>query len=312
MRPYRPSGAMPGGSLWLLLIVALVSGLVLGGIMWAIDKYASFYLVFVFPLAGGAIAGGILALVIKSTKMQNPTMAVVVGLMAGVVMYGAYHGAFYYITFRNDYIRSEYSASYPGKTPTEAQLDDFMNEGLMYRVQDTGFVGYLKYTASNGFSITSTTGSSSSSDLEIKDTGAFIYWGVEILLASIVAAVIARNAAKEPFDEATNTWFDSRHQVVALAPNKSRKALLRALQEGQFQEAGAMLTQQQIKYPRIEVWTRRSSNPAAPDVMLLLKIVQRNKRANNLKSGMVSVSELDTILKAVDTEAMSNPVVSNL
>jgi hypothetical protein len=312
MRTYRPSGAMPGSSFWLLLILAVVSGVVVGGILWAVDNYLSFYLVFAFPLLGGAIAGGILARVIKSTKMQNPMMAALMGIIAGVVMYGVYHGAFYYISFRNDFIRSLYSEDYPGKTPTEAQLDEYMNDGLMNVVQDTGFVGYLKFTASLGFTITRTTGSSSGTGIEIKDTGAFVYWGVEILLAALTAAALARNAAKEPFDTDANVWFDSHPQVLAIASNKSRKALLRALQEGSFQAAGGLLTQQELKYPRLEIWTRRSPNTVAQEVMLLVKQVQRNKRANNVKSGMVSVSELNIMLKAVDAAVAPNPVVSDL
>lgn len=312
MHAYRPSGAMPGSSFWLLLVLAVVSGIVVGGILWAVDHYLSFYLVFAFPLLAGAIAGGVLVQAIKSTRMQNPMMAALIGIVAGVVMYGTYHGAFYYISFRNDFIRSLYSEDYPGKSPTDTQLDEYMNTGLMRLVQDTGLIGYLKYTASLGFTITRTSGSSTSTGIEIKDTGAYIYWAVEVLLASLTAGALARNAAKDPFDENANAWFETRQQVVAVAPKKSRKALLRALKEGNFRSAGGMLTQQQIKYPRIEIWTRRSPDATAQEVMLLVKLVQRNKRANNIKSGMVSVSELDTMLKAVDVAAIPNPVVSEV
>ncbi|MBZ0277780.1 MAG: hypothetical protein K8I60_16660 [Anaerolineae bacterium] len=311
MRSYRPSGSISAGGFLLMLIIGVIVAAIVGGILWAVDSYLHLYLVFAFPLFAGAIVGAVLVQIVKTTKTQSPIMAGLIGIIAGVVMYGAYHGASYYITFRGD-LRTTYTEQNRGKPPTDEQLDQFINLGLMDVVGDSGFVGYLKLAAEVGFTITRTTSSSSSSGIEIKDTWAFVYWAAEVVLAGLTAGGMAWGAASQPFDENTNAWFSSTPEVVAIASNKNRKQLLRALKDGDFQGAGALLTREQIKYPRVEVWTRRSPDAAAQDVLLVLKVVQRNKRANNLKEGMVSVSELNTMLKAIDVPPTPSPVISNL
>jgi hypothetical protein len=308
MHSYRPSGVISGGGLLLLLILAILSGLIFGAILWAVDSYLHLYLVIAFPILGGALAGGVLTRAVKSAKIRSPLMAGLMGIVAGIIMYGVYHFASYYVTFRND-VRSIYEENHPNDTFTDAEFDDYLNVVLQREVGDTGFVGYLKFAADTGFSITRTSATSNESGLEIQGNVAFAYWGVEILLAALVAAILPWNAAKEPFDETSNQWYGGP-TVIALSSTKSRKALLRALKDGSFEDAGRLLTKQQMKYPRLELWTRRSPSSPAEDVMLLVKVVQRNKRANNVSSGMVSASELDTLAKAIDTTTAPNPVVS--
>ena len=56
MRKYRASNRVPFVGFLLLLLIAVLGGAVLGGILWAVDDLAHFYLVIVFPLFAGAIA----------------------------------------------------------------------------------------------------------------------------------------------------------------------------------------------------------------------------------------------------------------
>ncbi len=308
MRSYRPSGAVPGGAFFRLLIIAILSGLILGAILWAVDNYIHFYLVLLFPLVGGGIAGGALAAGVRGGKVRSPLVAGLMGLLAGLIMFGVYHGANYYVTFRSQL--RDLIVERTNQTPTDEDLNAL--EGLLYQdsnIQETGFIGYLKFAADAGFTITSTGSTSSSSPMEIKGTIAFVYWGIEILLACLIAAGLAWSAAKEPFDENTNQWYGPP-MVLAQGTTKSRKALIRALKDGSFREAGALLTKQPLKYPHIEVWVRRSPDSAAEDVLLMIKHLQRPGRPSNIKSGMISANELSTMMQAVDAAVDANPVVS--
>jgi hypothetical protein len=309
MRAYQPSGVISGGGFLLLLLLAVLAGVVVGAVLWAVDNYVHFYLVIAFPILAGAIAGGLLIRAVKSSKIRNPLMAGLAGIIAGLIMYGVYHYASYYISFRNDFIRPTYIENNPGSTPTDTQLDQFMNDGLMRAVQDTGFIGYIKYTAKIGFTITRTGSTSSETPIELKDNVAYGYWVLEILIAAGVAAVLAANAAREPFDETANTWYGGP-TVFAIASTKSRKQLMRALKDGNFQEAGGLMTKEQIKYPRIEIWTRRSPESTDQDVLLIVNHMQRSNRPNRIKQGMVSRADLDALNRAIGQVSPANPVVS--
>lgn len=297
MRTYRPSGAISGGGFIALLIVAILSGLVLGGILWAVDNLAHFYLVLLFPLVAGAVAGGILGWVVTSAKVRNAFVAFVCGIIAGLIMFGMYHVATYYITFRGE-VRDALAEQ--GNAPADdAELDAFIDVVLKSEVNDTGFVGYLRYAASQGITVTNFGRSSSSTPLELKGDIVWGYWAFEILIAAGMAAFIARRAAREPFDENANEWYSPATQVFALADKKSKKALLNALKEGSFSQAGSLLTRDDLKYPRFELHLRQSPDPASQDVLLSVQQVQRKGRPAEIKRGLVTRAELEMMDKGL-------------
>ncbi len=297
MRKYRPSNHTPIGSLILLLLLGIISAGALGGILWAVDNYLSFYLVIAFPLLAGAIAGGLLVLGVRSGKVRSPLIAALIGLLTGVLIFGVYHFATYYVTFRGA-VRDVYVQDI-GEAPSEAELDKYINTGLQRNTDDTGFSGYLKFAAQQGLTISKST---SSSDIDLKDEWVFVYWGAEILLAGIIAAVLASGEAKQPFDEDTNAWYGAP-TTLALATLKARKALDKALKEGDYQTAGSLLTVNNIRYPRNEVMLRRSpaasGSLAQQDVYLSVNFVQRKGRSVVKKAGLISASELDLIKRSI-------------
>ncbi|MEO8397266.1 MAG: hypothetical protein ABI700_29995, partial [Chloroflexota bacterium] len=174
MRKYRPSNHTPIGSLILLLLLGIISAGALGGILWAVDNYLHFYLVVAFPLLAGGIAGGLLVLGVRSGKVRSPLIAALIGLLTGVLIFGVYHFATYYITFRGA-VRDVYVQDI-GKAPSDAELEKYINTGLQRNTDDTGFIGYLKFAAQEGLTITNSTSvsSSSSSDIDLKDQWAFV------------------------------------------------------------------------------------------------------------------------------------------
>ncbi len=96
MRKYQPSNRVPFGSFILLALLAIVGSAVVGGILWALDAYAHFYLVIVYPLIAGGIVGGVLVLGVRVGKVRSPFIAMLIGLVCGVLIYGVYHYASYY------------------------------------------------------------------------------------------------------------------------------------------------------------------------------------------------------------------------
>jgi len=305
MQKYRASGRMSFGGFILLLVLAIISAAALGGLMFAIDNYVHFYLVLMFPMFAGAIAGGLLTRGVYSAKVRSPIVAGIVGLLCGVLMYGVFHAASYYVGFRNS-VRDNY-AEQSGKTLSDADLDKFINTNLQKEVGDTGILGYLKYSAQEGLSITDTSPATRTTPVELKGNVVWGYWGLEILLAGLFAAFIAGRAAGEPFDEDANEWYGPA-VLFATTTAKSRKDLVNALKDGNFQQAGMLLSQQDIKYPRIDLNIRRSKNGgSSQDTFIQLAYRQRSNRSNTIRTGVVSSSEFESIKRGM-AQAPSNPV----
>jgi hypothetical protein len=306
MRKYRASNHTPFGSFLLLLILGILSAVAVGGILWAVDNYLHFYLVVAFPLFAGLIAGGLLVLGVRSGKVRSPFLAGLIGLVTGVLIFGVYHYATYYVTFRND-ARAIYIKNV-GETPTDQELDQAIDVLFLDKkdgVGATGFIGYLKFTARIGLTITnstSVTSTDTSTDINLKDQWAFVYWGAELLLAGIIAAIVAAREAGQPFDEDANAWY-GKPTVLAAATLKARKPLDKALNDGDYQTAGGLLTVQNIRYPRNEVLLRRS--PAATgsmvqqDIYLTVNYCQRKGRSVVKKAGLISPSELDLMKRTI-------------
>lgn len=295
MRPYRASNKAPFGSLFLLLIVALVVGAILGGILFAVEHFTSFYLVLLFPLLAGAMAGAALRVVVTASKVRSPFVAAFFGLVAGLVILLTYHAASYYIGFRGD-IR-EMLVEQGEENITDADLDTFIDLNLKREYGEGGFMGFLRLAADEGFSITRTV-SSSSSGIDLQGDLVWGYWAFELLIAMITAAAIAWRAAKQPFDENSGHWYKEA-EMVGRASHKVRKELVNAFKDGRYPEAGRMLTRGDTKYPLVEVTTRRSPDAGAQDIYVTLNYFQRQGRGNAIKTGLISASELDMLVKAM-------------
>ncbi len=304
MQKYRASNRMSFGGFILLLVLAIISAAALGGVLFAVDYYLHFYLVLVFPMFAGAIAGGLLVRGVYSSKVRSPLVAGIVGLLCGVLMFGVYHAASYYVGFRTE-MRAAYVEN-AGKEPTDVQFNTELDALLQDEVGDVGIVGYLKLTAREGMSITRTA-SSSSTAIDLKDELVWIYWGVEILLAGLFAAFIAGRAAGEPFNEDSEEWYGPAIRFAS-ATGKSRKDLMNALKDGNFQQAGMLLTTQDIKYPRLDINVRRSKDGgSSQDTFVQVMYSQRRGRSNGIKSGMVSSSEFESIQRGM-SQAPSAPM----
>jgi hypothetical protein len=302
MRPYRASNRAPFGSILMLLIIALVVGAILGGILFAIEYFTSFYLVLMFPLLAGFLAGGALALGVNSGKVRSPLLAILFGLIAGVVILTTYHVASYYIDFRGD-VRTELGKQ--GEPPTEAELDQFIDQRLTREYGEGGIMGYLRLVADEGFTITRTA-SVSANPIELQGDAVWIYWGVEMLVAAIAAAVAARGAAVQPFDEKSEQWYEPA-VLIGKASKKVRKELVNAFKEGRYSDAGRLMTRGDIKYPALEVTVRRSPGDPSSDLYTALNFAQRQGRSSPIKTGLLSPMDMDAVMKGMSAAEQQAP-----
>jgi hypothetical protein len=297
MRPFRASNQAPFGSVILMLIVAIVVGAIVGGILWAIEHFTSFYLVFAFPIFAGFIAGGALSVVIRSGKVRSPLIAGLCGIIAGVVMYGVYHYATYYVSYPEDWRQFLIDEGYTPADDTE--LRQIIADWQLEQYGSTGFIPYMNEAAEIGFSISRATGSSSSSGIDIQGNIAWVYWGVEILIAAAIAAFTAGKQAGEPFDEETGQWYGPVESIGRVSL-KARKELNNALKNGDYNTAGRMLSTGQIKGNVLDVGVRRSPDTAAQDIILVVR-QQSGRNMNEVQRGVITPFDLQQIERGIDT-----------
>ncbi len=311
MQNYRASNRVPFASFILLLLVGVIVAVGAGMLLWAAENVLNIYLIVAFPIIAAAIVGGALALVVRSGKVRSPFVAALFGLLAGALMYATYHFATYYITFRGT-MREAYIEN-SGRTPTDEQLDRELNELMEDEVGASGFLGYLQIAAQEGFSITrSFSSSSSGSGIELQGTGVWVYWGAELLVIVLITVLMARRPATEPFDEDDNVWYGAP-QLVGIASSKARKPLIEALENGDFQGAGTMLTMESLKHPRTELMIRRSpvENGLPQDIYVSVNQTQRNGRGTAAKTGIISPTEFDWIMRAMRGDTASGRAPSS-
>jgi hypothetical protein len=185
----KSGGAVAG--IVVLLPIAIAAAVGIGLLLWAIERYLSIYLVGAFPLFAGAIAGAVIGFIASVFRIRLPVSLVIVALLAGLVMMATYHLASYYLTFREE--GRTILTDEMGKAPTDAEIDSFVDAVLQQEVNATGFIGFMQLQAKEGFTISRATSSSSDSGLKLEGNVAWGYWVLEIILAGVMGASVARN-----------------------------------------------------------------------------------------------------------------------
>jgi hypothetical protein len=294
MREYRPSGLIPLTGIVLLAAAALIGGVGLGLIVHFVAR--QIYLIILFPIFLGLAAGFIVAVAAQAGKVRAPLIAGLFGVILVAILYGVYWYADYYLLFRGD-LRDEIEQSFGEITDEEYQ--QFEDTALDVETGSKGFVGYIKLTAQEGITLTRAT-SSSDSGLTLKDMIAYIYWAVEFLIMAYLGFIGAYRSGQQPFSEETGQWFGKPTYVGTLNP-VSIPALVEHLQQGQLEQAGALLSPIASQPPRYDIVVYDTGAPGA-DVMLALQALTVNRsnvEAKDRQRWMLPQAEFERLKRGI-------------
>lgn len=278
MKRYRASNRVPFGGLLLLLIGAVFTAALLGGLLFAVSHLI--YLIVLFPLIAGFIGGAIMAAIVRAGKVRSPVIAGFFGLLAGVGIIGIYNFAQYYIDFRNEARSAIVEDS--GDDITQQEIDEIIDFVLEDEVGDTGFIGYLKFSAREG-----TTISRGSSDLTLDETATWIYWGAELVVVALIVAGLAFSAARQPFNEEAGEWYPEA-RIMGSVPWNNRKDFLKMLKSGDTLQAMKLISLEAPKPPRLDVLVQQTPSAPQTDVILVVRDVKLNRR-NEITSDVLKV-----------------------
>ncbi|MEO0803687.1 MAG: hypothetical protein AAFY57_15605 [Cyanobacteria bacterium J06642_2] len=269
MEIYKPSNVVPtSGYVWCLL-TALVTGGVVGGTISLIGTF--FYLIILFPLGMGVLGAGATQLAIKSGKVRNPRSALVFGVLTGASIYGSMH-LIDYVRFQRQ-VANEFREFYAAELEreiaqnerTEEQvLRDATESLLLEQTGQTGFLGYLKYFAQQGMSLSS----GGSGGLPVGGVFMWVYWGLELGVVLGISGLGGLGAAREPFNEKKNEWYGTPTRVGNV-PDEVSQQFIELLDKDNYADAGKLVTlSESISVPSIEVYLHQASDDWMDDSIL--------------------------------------------
>ena len=256
---------VPLFGLILLIFVSVAGAVAIGAITAAIERYLHFYLILVFALIEGLLAGGVVVLAMRVGKVRSKFVAVIFGILAGLITYGTYWYGDYYL-FKQQ-VANDRSGS------SRQQSDELVDTIFKTETGQPGVVGFLMYQAKEGFGITSSSYAGSSArttDLTLQGTTAYGYYAVELLAICLIAAAAAFRAAGTPFCERDNRFFTTK--LVGRIPKDSADQFMTMARVGDWRGASMLLekSKSKMRYPYLEIQAQRcpacNTNPVPVSV----------------------------------------------
>lgn len=186
--PYRPEGGMSLTRLPLFLGFVGLGGAGLGALASALGQVC--YLVLIYPLALGLALAALTVLLGHFCHVRSPLVAGLVALGGGLLALLAMHTL--------DYRRTLKLAE-----STPLQLPEDMSRRLEV---SAGFLDYLDAVASKGLTISGR----ETGGINLGYTGTYFYWGLEVLLVTVIAAIGGATGARAPFCSCCWHWKKER------------------------------------------------------------------------------------------------------
>lgn len=208
-RPYRPSGKSEPGAVPVLFLVCALAGLLVGVVEGLVAHYLISLLI-LFPLALGLAVGAVAGWRVAAGKIRAPAIAAVAALCGGLV------GQLTVDRMEYEFFRFEAAAKIQAREP-QADAEAVIQAYLVQETGNGGWVGFMQLQAQNGISLKRGGGKG----LKLTGIGCYVLWGIELLLAAGVAALMASSRAREPFCEHCRRWYDLDESLAAGSPDKA-------------------------------------------------------------------------------------------
>lgn len=294
MRTYRSSNKVSLIGIPLMLIAALLTGAIIGGLAFFISYQFNFYLICIFPLVMGLLGGAFMLGAARLGKVRNGFIALLFGLLAGVAIIGVYRGAEYYIAYVHDGAMRQAARENRDATDQEVLLQSIPIGLQDMNVDD--FVDFNQRLARAGTSITYR-----GNNIELDENMTWVLWIVEWLLILGGCVVLTYGAAIEPFDERRNRWY-GKGEWFANVPYNKKKEFMSLMKDGNFQAAGALMTMGTLPLPYVTIDLEGNDTDADSDWLFKISDVRQGRNGAErtlVTNGLVSQQELQALSNAI-------------
>jgi hypothetical protein len=286
----RGTGGFSIIGLPIALIIGAIGAVAIGVALFYSGKVI--YLIFVSVILAAALAGSVAVIAVAVGKIRNNLVAFILGALIGLTMYGTYRVAEYldFLQVSKDEIRAG-DSSY-----SDADMDRVIEFVLRSETGDAGFIGFTKYMAQEGFSVTRAT-SSSSTGIDIKDGLAWGYWGLEVLIVVFTGGLMAITKSKMPYCTEESRWLKYKISGEVIQPNLDY--FMGAFKNNDLRAAAQMLQPMNNKSPLPKLLLEVGRcNDQTPDGIVKITLVSKN--AKNQTSSQVlfdgDVSQVNQLL----------------
>ncbi len=300
MKKHKPSNKIADSGLAWLSGSSLLGGAVIGGIAQFIAQYI--YLIILFPLGMGLLGGGVMTFAIRKGKVRNPLIAAGFGMLTGLSICGSMHGLGY-VQFKQSATEQIVKEVGPVRSKQSDQIIDIF---LKEETGSSGFWGYLKYSAQEGVTISPR----GNSELNLGETGTWIYWLIELIVIDAIIVAITYASAKHPYCETCDQWYDSEKYLGGIS-TKSSKSFLKLLNEGRFDEAGKLVDPiQGIVNNSLEALVLNCSSCSTGNPILTVKNYSFNEKRELKKKevikGSLSQEQWEAFQEEIDMDLQNS------
>lgn len=236
---YKPDGGYTFPSLFQLTISLIIVGLIMGMLAHYIGQF--FWLIILFPIVIGGVVGFCGSYCVNKYHIRSPLLCAFAGIAAGVFSMSMMH----YLDYRS--FRSELNANLGenaeviyqiarnideikakgDEIPEEVRLfikDLENNPQDLKQLQIESFPQFIDYQAEIGVQIGKV-----GREMNIGYVGSYIYWAVEIFLVAIIALLIMKSTAEEPYCSECASWKTEQSH----GPFRNDNQIMMQLRHGQ-------------------------------------------------------------------------------
>lgn len=266
MKSYQPSNKVPLGGVILLILSTLI-GLLVGKSIFAASR--SIEVGIIYPIIIGAIGTGIISLTVKAGKVRNPVLASFFGFIFGILAYGGTH-YFRYLAW-----------------PQADQHNIFeylalrAREGMVIRVRDGRLVSLSPFFT-------------------------WVYWFLELAIASGSPMVGGFICARQPFSEQRNQWYGKGKYLGSISVDQIEE-FKRLVQIGDFVRVGAMLTED-MAFPNISIYLQAWENDPADDAFFSANRLSARTKGDvvhqPILSGLISPAQVSELMQGISAGKM--------
>ena len=293
---YKPDGGFLIGSLFQLVGLLGLMGIVMGAIAHFIGQF--FWFILLFPLLIGIIVGAAGSYFVVKFRVRNPMLCALAGFAAGVFSMLAMH----YMDFRAfessllnsmgkegrlvlNVARNIDSLKAKGdETPEEIRnlIKELEAEPEALKIfQIDTFAEFIDFSATQGVSIGKV-----GRESNIGYVGTYIYWGIEMIIVAGIALSLMLSQSKEPYCTHCDSWKVAQNY----GPFKQGDEIIEQLRQGQ--PCNIALDSALKKNAEAELLVKIHSCPSCQEESAADVFVQR---LNVDKEGAVSETNLAKI-----------------
>lgn len=209
---FKTDGGFEPSGILILIIGMAAAAMLMGGIAYWVSQY--FYLVLLFPIAIGVAIGLVGFKIIKTARIRNMGLVMVIGLMAGVLSMGTMHYLGFmeyqkYFTTLSDNekeflaLPSEKQQEIMAQAPEADRAD--MQMFLASHSASQSFPAYMDQQAKIGVRL----GKVGRSGSSIGYTGSIIYWILETCFVAVFIILLVRDAVGQPYCTRCHVWKEN-------------------------------------------------------------------------------------------------------